>query len=285
MPRHLAAFALALLLAPLLGQAQAADSALNKIKTTKTVAVAYRSDAAPFSFVDESKQPTGFSIELCRRVVASLAQQLGVDMQIQWVPVTVQDRIDAVEKRKADMECGSTSVTLARSKRVNFSSYIFVDGTSMLIRTAANIRQLVDLGGKKIGAIPGTTNEKALNDALKRQVINATIVPVKTRDEGLALLEAGQLDAFVSDRTLLLAMAPKAKDPQAISLLLDDLSFEPYAIMLPRGDDDLRLAVNTALAQIYRSGDISAIFNRWFGAMGKPGTMLQATYILGAIPE
>jgi ABC-type amino acid transport substrate-binding protein len=285
MPRDLAALALALLLAPLLGHAQATDSVLNKIKTTKTVAVAYRSDAAPFSFVDGSKQPSGFSIELCRRVVASIGQQLAVDMQIQWVPVNVQDRIDAVEKRKADMECGSTSVTLARSKRVSFSSYIFVDGTSMLIRAAANIRQLVDLGGKRIGVIPGTTNEKALNDALKRQVINATIVPVKSRDEGLALLEAGQLDAFVSDRTLLLAMAPKAKDPQAISLLLDDLSFEPYAIMLPRNDDDLRLAVNTALAQIYRSGDITTIFNRWFGAMGKPGTMLQATYILGAIPE
>jgi len=277
---------LALLLAPLLGHAQALEGALKKIKSSKTVAVAYRSDAVPFSFVDDSKQPSGFSIDLCRRVVASIGQQLAVDgMQIQWVPVSVQDRMDAVEKRRADMECGSTSVTLGRSKRVNFSSYIFVDGTSMLMRASANIRQLVDLGGKKIGVIPGTTNEKALNDALKRQVITATVVPLASRDEGLAQLEGGQIDVFVSDRTLLLALAPKAKDPRALSLSLDDLSFEPYAIVLPRGDDDLRLAVNTALAQIYRSGDIAAIFNRWFGAMGKPGGMLQATYILGAIPE
>lgn len=277
---------LALLLAPLLGHAQALEGALKKIKSSKTVAVAYRSDAAPFSFVDDSKQPSGFSIDLCRRVVASIGQQLAVDgMQIQWVPVSVQDRMDAVEKRRADMECGSTSVTLGRSKRVNFSSYIFVDGTSMLLRASANIRQLVDLGGKKIGVIPGTTNEKALNDALKRQVITATVVPLASRDEGLAQLEGGQIDVFVSDRTLLLALAPKAKDPRALSLSLDDLSFEPYAIVLPRGDDDLRLAVNTALAEIYRSGDIAAIFNRWFGAMGKPGGMLQATYILGAIPE
>ena len=283
---RLVAWALALFIAPMLVHAQGADGALKKIKSNKAVAVAYRSDAAPFSFVDESKQPAGFSIELCRRVVASIAQQLGVEgMQIQWVPVTVQNRMEAVEKRKADMECGSTSVTLSRSKRVNFSNYIFVDGTSMLLRKEANIRQLVDLGGKKVGVIPGTTNEKVLNETLKRSVVNATVVPVATRDEGLTKLEAGELDAFVSDRTLLLAMAPKAKDPQAISLLLDDLSFEPYAIVLPRGDDDLRLAVNTALAQIYRSGDITAIFSRWFGAMGKPGTMLQATYILGAVPE
>ncbi len=283
---RLVALTFALLLAPLVGHGQAVDGALKKIKNAKSVAVAYRSDAAPFSFVDASKQPVGFSIDLCRRIVASIAQQLGVEgMQIQWVPVTTQDRMEAVEKGKADMECGSTSVTLSRMKRVNFSTYIFVDGTGLLVKTDSGARRLTDLGGKKIGVIPGTTNEKALNDALKRAVINATVVPVNTRDEGLAQFEAGQIDALASDRTLLLAMAPKAKDPKAISLLLEDLSFEPYAIVLPRGDDDLRLAVNSALAQVYRSGNIAEIFTRWFGALGKPGVMLEATYIFGAIPE
>jgi ABC-type amino acid transport substrate-binding protein len=281
---RLAVLTLTLLLAPVLGVAQ--EGALKKIKSAKAVAIAYRSDAAPFSFVDESKQPTGFSVDLCRRVVAAIAQQLGVEgMQIQWVPVTTQDRMEVVEKGKADMECGSTTVTLARSKRVNFSSYTFVDGTGLIVKTESKTRQLSDLGGKKIGVIPGTTNEKALNDALKKQVINATVVQVKDRDDGLARFEAGQIDAFASDRTLLIAMAPKVKDPKAVSLLMEDLSFEPYAIVLPRGDDDLRLAVNAALAQIYRSGAIAEIFKRWFGTLGKPGLMLEATYILGAIPE
>jgi glutamate/aspartate transport system substrate-binding protein len=283
---RLAALVLTLLLAPVVGHGQTLDGTLKKIKNAKAVAIAYRSDAAPFSFVDESKQPLGFSIDLCRRVVASIGQQLGIDgMQIQWVPVTTQDRMEAVERGRADMECGSTTVTLSRSKRVNFSSYIFVDGTGLLVKADSTAHRLSDLGGKKIGVIAGTSNEKALNDALKRSVINATVVTVKTRDEGLAQFEAGQLDAFASDRTLLLAMAPKAKDPKSITLLMEDLSFEPYAIVLPRHDDDFRLAVNAALAQIYRSGDIAAIFKRWFGALGQPGLMLNATYMLGAIPE
>src|SRR5262252_1300779 len=273
---RLVALTFALLLAPLLGHGQPLDGALKRIKNSKAVAVAYRSDAVPFSFVDEAKQPTGFSIDLCRRVVASIAQQLGVsDMQIRWVPVTTQDRIEAVEKGKADMECGSTTVTLARSKRVSFSSYTFVDGTGLLIKSGSTANQLSDLAGKKIGVIAGTTNEKALNDALKRHLVNATVVTVSSRDEGLAQLEGGQIDSFASDRTLLFAMAPKAKDPKAITMLMQDLSFEPYAIVLPRGDDDLRLAVNTGLAQIYRSGQIADIFGRWFGALGKPGVMLE----------
>jgi ABC-type amino acid transport substrate-binding protein len=219
-------------------------------------------------------------------VVSAIGQQLGVEgIQIKWVPVTVQTRMEAVEKGQADMECGSTTVTLSRLKNVNFSSFIFVDGTGLLIKADSPARQLSDLAGKKIAVIPGTTNEKALKDALKKGVINATVVPIKTREEGLAQLEAGQIDAFASDKVLLMALAPKAKDPKTIALLTEDLSFEPYAITLPRNDDNFRLAVNSALAEIYRSGAIVEIFNRWFGAIGKPGIMLQATFIFGAIPE
>jgi len=281
-----AIFVAALLLAPALASAQALDGHLKKIKEAKTVAIAYRSDASPFSFVDQAKEPTGYSIELCRRVVSAIGQQLGVEgIQITWVPVTVQTRMEAVEKGQADMECGSTTVTLSRMKNVNFSSFIFVDGTGLLIKADSPARQLSDLSGKKIAVIPGTTNEKALKEALKKGAINVTLVPIKTRVDGLTQLEAGQIDAFASDKVLLIALAPKAKDPKTIALLTEDLSFEPYAITLPRNDDNFRLAVNSALAEIYRSGAIVEIFNRWFGAIGKPGLMLQATFIFGAIPE
>ena len=263
------ALVIALLLAPAIASAQALDGHLKKIKESKTVAIAYRSDASPFSFTDGAKEPTGFSIELCRRVVSAIAQQIGAEgVQIKWVPVTVQTRMEAVEKGQADMECGSTTVTLSRLKQVNFSSFIFVDGTGLLIKADSTTRQLSDLSGKKIGVIPGTTNEKAVKEALKRTVINATVVPIKTREDGLTQLEGGQIDAFASDKVLLTALAPKAKDPKTIALLTDDLSSEPYAITLPRGDDSFRLAVNTALAQIFRSGNVVESFQRWFGAIG-----------------
>jgi glutamate/aspartate transport system substrate-binding protein len=280
------ALAVALLIVPALVSAQALDGRLKRIQETKSVAIAYRSDAAPFSFVDASKQPTGYSIDLCKRVVGVIEQQLGIQgIQIKWVPVTLQTRMDAVAKGQADMECGSTTVTLSRMKQVNFSSYTFVDGTGLLIKVSSSANSLSDLAGKKIGVIPGTTNEKALHDALKRRVITANVVLVKSRDEGMTQLEAGTLDAFASDKTLLMGLAPKAKDPKALALLTEDLSFEPYAITLPRNDDNFRLAVNTGLAQIYRTGAIGEIFQRWFGAFGKPGMMLEASFIYGAIPE
>ena len=267
-------------------QAQALDGRLKKIAETKAISIAYRTDAVPFSFVEAGKPPEGFAIDLCKRVVNSIERQLGITgLKVNWVPVTVQTRFEAVAKGSADMECGSSTMTLARMKQVDFSSITFVETTGLLARTDSGLRSLSDMSGKRIAVVAGTTNEGAINAQLKRRQMNATVLPFKSRDEAMAALEEGKADAFASDRLLLVGAGAKAKDPRSLTLLPDQLSFEPYGIVLPRGDADLRLAVNSGLAQIYGGDEIVEIFRRWFGALGRPPAVLEAAYILGAIPD
>jgi ABC-type amino acid transport substrate-binding protein len=266
--------------------AQGLDGRLKKIADTRTITIAHRTDAPPFSFVDANKEVTGFSVDLCRKVVASIERQIGVkDLKVRYVPVTSQSRFDTVAKGQADMECGASTATLSRMKTVDFSSFIFLETTGLMAKSASGFQSLADLGGKKIAVIGGTTNERAVNDEAKRRQINVTVVPVKTSQEGIAALDSGAADAFASDVLLLIGSAPLAKDPKSLVLLNDKLSVEPYGIVLPRGDYAFRLAVNTALSQIYRSDDIDTIFNRWFGSFGKPTPLTEAVYILGSIPE
>jgi len=280
----------ALCLAPALALAQTGnaplDGRLKKIQETKTISVAYRTDALPFSFEDNEKKPAGYMIDLCRSVIAAIERQTGiVPLQVKWVPVTVQTRFAVVSGGQADMECGATTVTLGRMKEVGFSSLTFVDGTGLLVRSSTAGNSLMDLANKKIGVITGTSNERALAEAMKAKMINAQVVPVKSRDEGLAQLEAGTIDAFAGDRVLLVGLAGKAKDPKSLALLGDALSYEPYAIVLPRGDWAMRHAVDAALAQIYKSSALPEIYNRWFGALGRPSPILEVMYGLGRLPD
>jgi glutamate/aspartate transport system substrate-binding protein len=280
----------ALCLAPTLALAQMAtapfDGRLKKIHETKTISVAYRTDALPFSFEDNEKKPSGYTVELCRSVIGVIERQIGVTpLQIKWVPVTLQNRMSTVANGQADMECGATTVTLGRMKEVAFSSLTFVDGTGLLIRNSTTGTSLMDLANKKIGVIAGTSNERAIAEALKSKVVTATVVPVKTREDGLAQLEAGSIDAFASDRVLLVGLAAKAKDPKALALLGDALSYEPYAIVLPRGDWAMRQAVDAALAQIYKSSALPELYNRWFGSLGRPTPVLEVMFALGRLPE
>jgi len=268
-----------------LAHAQALDGRLKKIAQTKTIAIAYRADAMPFSFA-ENKTIDGFSIDLCKRVVASIERQLKLTgLQIKWVPVTSQSRFDAVAKGSADMECGASTITLTRMKQVDFSSVIFVETTGLLVKAASGLRSLSDMMGKKIAVVAGTTNERAIEAQLKRRLISATVAPFKSRDEALAALEDGTADAFASDKLLLVGAATAAKDPKSLALLPEDLSFEPYGIVLPRGDAAFRLAVNSGLARLYATGEVVEVFRRWFEAFGTPPAIIQAAYVLGAIPE
>jgi glutamate/aspartate transport system substrate-binding protein len=280
----------ALCLAPALALAQMAsapfEGRLKKIHDTKTISVAYRTDAVPFSFEDNDKKPTGYTVELCRSVIGVIEKQVGVvPLQVKWVPVTTQTRFSAIASGQADMECGATTVTLGRMKEVGFSSLTFVDGTGLLIRAATPGNSLLDLANKKIAVIPGTSNERALNEALKAKVVTATVVPVPTREEGLAQLEAGTIDALASDRVLLVGLVARSKDAKALALLGDPLSFEPYAIVLPRGDWAMKQAVDAALAQIYRSPALPELYNRWFAALGRPAPILEVMFGLGRLPE
>jgi glutamate/aspartate transport system substrate-binding protein len=286
MKRLAVAAAVALLVLPALVHAQAVDGALRKIRDSKTITVAYRTDALPFSFNDEKNQPAGYTIDICKRVVASIEQQLKIQgLKVTWMPATAQNRFDLVSKKQADMECGATTATLSRMEIVDFSNYVFVDSTGVLVRNESGVKTFTDLAGKKIAAIAGTTNERALNAALKARLVNGTVVTVKSRDEGLEALEKGTVDAFASDKILIAGLSVKVRDTSKYTMLADDLSVEPYAIMLPRGDANMRLAVNRGLAQVYRTPEIVDIFNRWFGAFGKPTVLLEAVFFLGIVPE
>ncbi len=259
---------------------------LKKIKDTNTIAIGYREASRPFSFVGDDGKPVGYSIDLCLRIVAGVQQQLGLrDLPIKWVPVTPENRISFVVKGTIDIECGSTTNSLSRQEQVDFSHMIFVDGGSLLVKADSGIRGVSDLGGKRVAVIPGTTTEKALAASLQKRYVNAQVIKVKEHGDGLAALEKGEADAYASDEILLVGLALTAKDPTKLKLGEHYFSYEPYGLMVRRGDADFRLAVNRVLSHLYRSEQIFEIFGKWFGSLGKPGALLQAMYILNGLPE
>jgi glutamate/aspartate transport system substrate-binding protein len=70
------------------------DGRLKKIHDTKTISVAYRTDALPFPFEDNEKKPSSYMVDLCRSVIGAIERQIGVvSLQVKWVPVTVPSPI------------------------------------------------------------------------------------------------------------------------------------------------------------------------------------------------
>jgi ABC-type amino acid transport substrate-binding protein len=162
---------------------------------------------------------------------------------------------------------------------------IFVDGGSLLVSIASNIKSLSDIAGKRVAVIPGTTTENVLAEALEKANIEVDLVRVREHSDGIAALENGSADAYASDRVILIGLALASKDPTKLALAEQYLSYEPYGLMLRRGDADFRLAVNRVLSRLYRSGQIYPIYERWFGAVDRASPLLQTMYRLNGLPE
>jgi polar amino acid transport system substrate-binding protein/glutamate/aspartate transport system substrate-binding protein len=248
----------------------ASAGVLDRVAQEKVIRIAYREDAPPFSYKDKIGEPAGFMVDLCRTVAKKLAEERNLAaLNVVYVPVTAADRFDAIAQQKADLLCEPTSVTLSRRQLVDFSIPTFLDGASLMVRTDGP-KKLDELAGQKVGVVAGTTTEESLRNSLKDAGIGAEVIAAKTHGDGLAMLDDGKISAYFADRSILLFLIKDSKAPDKLRLADDYLSVEPYALALPRGDSDFRLAVDRALSHIYRAGEIAGIFERTFGGKAKP---------------
>src|SRR5262249_22314251 len=154
----------------------------------------------------------------------------------------------------------------------------WVDGAGLMVRSGQNITGLADMGGKRIAVIPGTTTEKALTDSLRKKSVSAQIVPVKDHNEGRDAVLTSKVAGYVSYRVLLIGLLLTAKESSKLALADEQFSYEPYGLMLRRGDAPFRLLVNRALASLYRSEDMVRVYETWFGGIGRPSSVLVLMY-------
>jgi ABC-type amino acid transport substrate-binding protein len=269
------------------GNAAFASPTLDRIKASGTITLGYRDGAAPFSAKTRIGQIRGYSVELCEKVAAAVGRAIGVpNLKVAWKPVDSETRITDVVAQKVDAECGTTTITLSRMERVDFSVPIFVDGGTAMVRAGRDApKSIAALNGKRVAVMSPTTTESALRKALAVAGANATIVTVKNGEEGVALLLAGRVEAYASDRMLLAQLWVREERNNELAFLDSDFSFEPYGIVLPRDDSEFRLIVNRTLIALYKSGEIDPIFIRWLGPYGQPGALLNAMFYLNSFPE
>jgi len=266
-----------------------AQGTLERITKRGELRIGYRKDARPLSF-EENGQASGYMVDVCRRIADGVKEHLHLaDLKVRYVPVTAENRFDAVAKGDVDIECGTTTITMSRQERVDFSLMTFVTGGAILCRADRKIGPLTELAGKTVAVVRGTTTADSLRAFLSKNLIDARLVQVADRDDGMARLRRGDVDGFASDQVVLIgeARALLDKDKSLSFSFADDLfSYEPIALMVRRNDGDFRLVVNRALVQLFRAGEQVNLYRTWISGTGvDPSPMLVAMYQVQALSD
>ena len=292
---------LAVLFMPLADPTPASAATLDKIRQSGKLMLGHRTDARPFSYQDASGKAAGYSIELCEKVADDVKTELGLPaLTVEWVPVTLEDRFQAVQQGKVDLLCGADSETLARRKEIAFSIPIFLSGIGAMLRTdaPAGLREVLSgeppsgpiwrgspaqiLQKKTASVVKGTTSESWVADRLQKLEIDANVAPVDSYEAGIRSVLDRKADVFFGDRPILLEAAAGSPSGSYLVVLERLFTSEPLALGLARGDEDFRLVVDRSLSRLFRSDQFMDVYVKWFG---QPDNSAAIFFRLSALPE
>jgi len=281
-PRRLAGVGGMLLAACLLATPASAQTAseglsptLANIKQTHVVRLGYRESSPPFSFLDQSNRPIGYSLELCEAIVEEIGVEVDdANLKIEYVKVTSDDRIQAVVQNKIDLECGSTTANAERAKQVAFSPLIFVAGTKLMVPKASTISAPTDLKGKTVVVTKGTTNEQAMHTIDKKFSLGLNIVTAPDHEQSYQTLVDGKADAFATDDILLYGLIARHKAKDKFKVTGEYLSYDRYGIMYRKGEPQMKDVVERTFRKLGSGRDLVPLYNKWFVARLPTGERL-----------
>ncbi|HEY0200613.1 MAG TPA: transporter substrate-binding domain-containing protein [Burkholderiaceae bacterium] len=260
----LSALAAAVSICVTCGAAQAGDT-LAKVAQSGKITVAYRESSIPFSYLNGPGKPVGFSVDITQGVIDAVKQKLGKrDLEVEWMPVTSQNRIPLITNGTVDLECGSTTNNTARGKDVAFAINHFYTGTRLLVKKSSGVKDYADLKGKKVATTTGTTNFQVIRKYSSDKGLDFDIVLGKDHSDAFLLVESDRALAFAMDDILLYGLKASAKNPADFDVVGESLQVEPYSCMLRKDDPQFKALVDGVITSQMKSGAFEKSYNRWF---------------------
>ena len=238
---------------------------LQKVKDSGAITVGHRESSIPFSYLDAQQKPVGYAMDLCAKVVDAVKKELKMpNLQVKYQVVTSQNRIPLVQNGTVDLECGSTTNSVARQQQVGFSVAYFITSVRMAVRKDSGIKDIGDLNGKPVVTTTGTTSDGLIKQNEKGKAIDVKNLYGKDHADSFLMVESGRAAAFVMDDILLAGLIANAKNPGDFAIVGPSLRDEPYGVMLRKDDAPFKALVDKTLIGLMKSGEAEKLYTKWF---------------------
>ncbi len=247
-------------------RAEELTGTIGKVKELGYITIGHREASVPFSYIDDKRQPIGFAMDICAKIVDAVKRELKLDkLEVRYQLVTASSRIPLLANGTIDLECGNTTNNAERQKQVSYTNTHFLTASRFLSKVDSNVRSIGDLKGKTVVSPAGSTNIKQALEFNNRLNLGMTIIPAQDQGEAFLMVETGRAVAFVQDDVILAALIAISKDPKAYVISEDAFSKpEPYGIMLRKDDPAFKTVADAATAALYKSAEGAALYAKWF---------------------
>ena len=259
--------------------------ALQKIGQAGAIALGYREDAAPFSYIGADQQPVGFALDLCGLVAEKVVEHLRLSgIRIDTTPVTSANRAALLNAGDIDIDCSAVpkSAELARDAAVSIP--IYASQFRWLVprqiereeegRARAEVRTpgtVDDLLGKTVVLTQGSAAVVPVLDLSLGRFLGLSILYAKDPAAAFKLVETGQAAAFIDNDVVLLGLKANAKNPDGFGFLQDSFPSVSYVLATRKDDPQFKELVDNVLTEAMKSGEYAKLYAKWFESPIPPG--------------
>jgi general L-amino acid transport system substrate-binding protein len=188
-----------------------------------------------FSSADASGAWSGFDVDFCHALAAAA---LGDAAKVRFVPLSADERFDALKTKKIDVLARNSTWTMGRETELGlvFAGVNYYDGQGFLVPKAKHVDSALALDGSKVCVQSGTTTELNVRDFFLANHMTMDLVVTPTVDELQKAYEAGRCDVMTNDVSGLYALRTKLGKPDDHVILADVISKEPLGPSVRQDD-------------------------------------------------
>lgn len=239
---------------------------LQKIKESGTITLGGRDASFPFSYkTSSSGHPIGYSADLCMKVVEAIKSKLNLpNLKVEYTIVTPTNRVPLVQNGTVDLECSTTTNTIARGKQVDFAPTHFIGSITAAVKKDSGISSFSDFDGKTIATVSGSTAIQLLRTYRRTENSNISELSGKDTNDAFLILASGRAVAMVLEDVQLAGLIATSQDPAKYRLLDERLRDEPYGFMYRKDDPQFKQLVDETISAFLKSPESAELYAKWF---------------------
>jgi ABC-type amino acid transport substrate-binding protein len=209
----------------------------------------------------------GFEPELARAVAEKL---LGSPDRVDFVQVTDEKRIQALQDDFVDVVASQLTITPDRVEQVDFSIPYYVTREAILIPKGSDVKRFEDLKGKRIAVTAGSISLRRMRASLAT-LTGATLVLTPLSAGNLEAVARGEADAASNDLINLTFLRLGADDPNQYEIIDigDKFETKPFGIATKKGSDTLVGLLNQAIESLKATNEIDRLFDDAIAGMSR----------------
>ncbi|GMA46049.1 transporter substrate-binding domain-containing protein [Tetragenococcus muriaticus] len=208
----------------------------------------------PSNYHDEdTEELVGYEVDMAKELV----KDLDGDVEAEFVEMSFGSILESLNSDRINVAMHSLSETPERAEQYDFTVPYFDKVWGIIVAEDSDIQTLDDLDGKRAAQSVSTSSGQEAEE------LGGELVPIDDVDEAVKLITEDRADFYLGSDVGQQDYLDKQPEPLPVRVLDETVQDVPASLVVPKGSDELREALNESIIENTEDGTLAEIYDEY----------------------